>query len=626
MSGFKTDKSQKQSQETNARQEKPRNDRREDRRDNDRRDERREEAYESQYVNQWQSVSEQGRASQFHTEYKEMLKTNNFSADVSELFPVTGELSNYLAGDRGYLVYGSRINNEVFYHLLILETGTGIVVTKPSRYGRDRDRDRDRDRRDTKRILSTMDGVTDQIIEKLDVYVRRVFKVESVVFTGPTIYPAKVEINPQNVSSYLASMEDANFVYANVDRPFNVNDEIKKGTTVRGNLRYSSDNVITNSTGVVVRGEFNVQVETHSRDRSDNPLVRQNSEREFVSMDLMVQPRYIGFEEDVRRLKAGDKYNMECCIPEITVTNVELNAAMDYGKYERLFLGIGMLPNMNTNQYWMRKFETFMHSKDDMDRTTALSGIAYMMDWPEDVVPTDLEKIDATPSAKQSWVNQVFRIDDGAEYSMLIHEGSLGYAIQRILIDLGEGSMDAFDMVCDLLDNLTDGKFDDLRRATRPEDMVYKVVRIPCGEFSTGTERLPSEFVDTLFVANVLNNDLRAVDDFDALTAGREIGLNYDESMTRLCEIIDDATGRSFQQTGFVSKVYFTPEFLEDLYAALQKSKLAVDVDHDDLGSDRRRRRNYDVRLLRNDVARRDNRRGSEDRDNRGYTPKYSRR
>lgn len=521
-----------------------------------------------------------------------------------------------LSPDYGFLTYASFIAGAVYYHMIVIETRKDPVM-KTLR----------RDRRynaETYDFIGTIDGVDENVVDQLTNWVKANVKGGSdYYFTDTTIVPAEVDLSDLlAVRAVCRSADEANITYSMTDRPFN-GDFLadRPGVVVRGNLGFGNYLGEKDALGAPIRADFKGAVREVVEKVAANPLMADSRGKVYTTVTGFVNARWYGAEPTDR----NEEQSVACYIPEVVVTSIDTFHNVNYGNYERMFLGMALLPHMRTANRWMQQFQASGGNNPLKD----VGGFGYGLDVKEPKYIDITQEEYADPRTFAEFMSALFLMKQGVDFAYLIHEGGLGYTNQKLLLDIADGNEDAINVAFTVLDGLTNGKFSRLWEKNDGRQIVADVIRMPTGVYMTANGYAPIEDIDTLAVLNVLKtNRPELIDVYFECTNPGECSFDYYERMTKLVEIYQLITNNTFVQKGFASKVYLDPTFLATLYFAIQESDLAMTVDFEgDVGFERTTRAGGQRYALVDDIARaRSSRFDARNRDNGGYRSTYRRR
>jgi len=521
-----------------------------------------------------------------------------------------------LSPDYGFLTYVSYIESNVYFHLIVIETRKDPVMKNMRR-----------DRRyntETYDFIGTIDGVDENVVDRLTNWVRSAARGSGdYYFTDTTVVPAEVNLSDMlAIRSVCRSADEANITYSMTDEPFN-GDFLKDrpGVVVRGNLGFGNFLGEKDALGLPVRADFKGAVREVVEKVAANPLMADSRGKVYTTITGFVNARWYGADQPER----NEEPSLACYIPEVVITSNDTFHTVNYGNYERMFLGMSLLPHMRTSNRWMQQFQASGVNNPLKD----VGGFGYGLDVKDpkyiDITPEEY----ADPRTFADFMSALFLMKQGVDFAYLIHEGGLGYTNQKLLLDIGDGNEDAINVAFTVLDGMTNGKFSRLWEKNDGRQIVADVIRMPTGVYMTANGYAPIEDIDTLAVLNVLKtNRPELIEDYFECTNPGDCRFDYYERMTKLVEIYQLITNNTFVQKGFASKVYLDPIFLATLYYAVQESELSMTVDFEgDVGFERSTRAGGQRYALVDDIARtRGNRFDARNRDNGGYRSSRRRR
>lgn len=555
----------------------------------------------------YRSTGEFGRAEEMHKTYVEMHKDRPV-AD-SSLLPVIGDVRRELSEDFGYLVYLTRHEGDTYWHLLVLESQKCPVVKRPSRDQNRRNRGGD----EVLEFFTTTDGITQELIELIEEYIRGTVEgVKELIFTSVTVVPCEVDVSEvSSVRPFLMSADEANWTVAGVDDPFS-GDYLPEGGSVRGSLNFQVGSTAKDLAGQPLRADFVGSIREHLERTNPNLLMANDRGDTFVTFSGYVDARYVGVkdERETRRGR-GDELETACFAPEVVMTEVDLYHETKNGPLARLALALSFLPQLNTNFRWVQQYAMTAAKNPLRD----ITGFGYGFDPNGPIAPA---RIDATiddlhdDKTFNRLIDKIFDTDDGVDFAFLVREGGVGYTTAKVFIDLYNGSEAAEDALIQALDDLTDNGFSKLWAKVDDDTIIADVLRLPNGYYTAEDGIRPIEDIDMLAVLNRLTDkhDDKLDDYLACTTPGDDCPYDYNERMTRLCGIYDYVTGRTFVQKGVSTKVWFGAEFLECVFAAVERSELALTMDVDADSTFGRRTRAVSRRHgVANNLGRRESRR-----------------
>ena len=501
----------------------------------------------------------------FMSTLEEIYKTNPKPADM-HLFPLAGEVRRLL-NNNGYLVLLRQIGIDYYWHLLVLEANAKpIVVTQL----------KDRRRDPVPLYHSTVDGMTADILEPIGkwVFAQIVNPAAGamVIHTSCTVVPTSTDLkDTEVVTKILNAADDANFIVAGVDEPFNA-EILPKDARVKGSLAFCGG-VENDLDGALLRAEFTGTVTQTSERNVTNPLMAASQSDTYLSIAGYVDTFWLGRDDDRRSRDAEES----ATLAPVIYTSVNLYKDKSFGALERLGMALAMIPFLNTNDRWMEQFLS------NLERPNCdIRALGYALDMPDaPAIPLDCE-IEELRDVRQfpKVMDKFIDSESGARVAVQVREGAPGFAVMKILLDIANGSKDAADVLFKAWDDLTDGRFGELMDEYRVTRIVEEAIRIPDGYYTGRNGTRPATDIDTVMVLNRFgSDDLEMVDDwFSCAHPGR---CNYDEPerLAKLVDIFTAATGKSFVMTGYRTDVYMDPRALECLFKALQDSDLALDVE-----------------------------------------------
>lgn len=564
----------------------------------------------------YRSVGEFGRADEMHKVYLEMNKDK--PAGASTLLPVIGDVRRDLSEDFGYLIYLTRDAAETYWHLLVLESQKSPVIKRPVR-----DQNRRRSEGDVFEYFTTTDGITQELINLLEDYISDTVEgVENLVFTSVTVVPCEVDVaQPSAIRPFLMSADEANWTVAGVDAPFS-GAYLPEGGSVRGSLSFQVGVAAKDLAGQPLRADFVGAIREHLERTNPNLLMANDRGDTFVTFAGYVDARYVGVKDDRdSRGRRSEEVETACFAPEVVMTEVDLYHETKNGPLARLALALSFLPQLNTNYRWVQQYAMTAAKNPLRD----ITGFGYGFDPDGPVAP---DRIGATQDELfddkifNKLIDKIFDTDEGVDFAYLIREGGVGYTTSKVFIDLYNGSDAAEDALIQALDDLTDGEFSRLWAKADDTTIIADVLRLPNGYYTAEDGIRPIEDIDMLAVLNRLTDkhDDKLDDYLACITPGDDCPYDYNERMTRLCGIYEYVTGKTFVQKGVSTKVWFGGEFLECVFAAVERSDLALTMDVDADSTFGRRTRAVGRRYgVSNNLGRRESRRHNSRTRSGGY-------
>jgi len=519
---------------------------------------------------QWTpGVTEQGRAAQFCKMIRTHKENNpTFSAIVKE---PDAELAQSLSSAHGFVVYADRIDNDLFWHLIVFESDIKPVRTENkkvfNRGGRNRN-----DEDEVMEFSTTTDSIDEILVDTIGKWVEDNIRVDGeYLFTNATVIPAELDLDAANVAELIAfDSEDSNVLISDTDEPFTA-DLLRKNSQLRCKLDFNPTTTALDLTGLPLRSDFQLNIEERFRENTSNILLAKNGTRSIVSATGFVNARWVGHDQSFDRIRNSEDFNPACYVPEVVATEVNpYYPDVTGGNFERFFLAIASLPYLKDGDAWMKQFESSLHA------TSKVSGLAYGMDWPEGI-PEDLTLVDEDPNESENWLNKVFHATDTGQipvdFALLIKEGGIGYTTSKLLLDVADNVPSAISKVVNVLDNLT-GQFNyDIKSAS---DIVAGQVRVPTGYYRSANGIRPIEDLDTMFVFNQLkDNHPDLLESYIECTQIEDRRYDADTAMTKMIKVLQHVVGGEFILKGFATKLYIEPDFL---------MAIAVDVQSDNAG------------------------------------------
>ena len=501
----------------------------------------------------------------FMATLEEIYKINPKPADM-QLFPLAGDVRRLL-NNNGYLVLLRQIGIDYYWHLLVLEASAKpIVVTQL----------KDRRRDPVPLYHSTVDGMTADILEPIGKWVfaqiANAAAGAMVIHTSCTVIPSSTDLKDTTVvRNILNAADDANFIVAGVDEPFNA-EILPSDARVKGQLAFTGG-VENDLDGALLRAEFSGTVTQTSERNVTNPLMAASQSDTYLTVAGYVDTFWLGHNDDRRSRDAEES----ATLAPVIYTTVNLYKDKSFGALERLGMALAMIPFLNTNDRWMEQFLA------NLDRPNCdVRSFGYALDMPDaPAIPLECEidelrEVRLFPKIMDKFIDS----ESGARVAVQIREGAPGFAVMKILLDIANGSKDAGDVLFKAWDDLTDGRFGELMDEYRVTRIVEEAIRLPDGYYTGRNGTRPATDIDTLMVLNRFGgDDLDVVDDwFSCAHPGR---CSYDEAerLAKLVDIFTAATGKSFVMTGYRTDIYLDPRALECLFKALQASDLALDVE-----------------------------------------------
>lgn len=564
-------------------------DNREDR--EDRREERRSDREErpvstlSGRNNRFRAQGEAGRSDLLHKTYVEIMKDEGES--LSRLIKPMGEAMRPLSRKHGWLVYLTNVEQDVLMHVLLLE-GNKEPVRREAFRDRSRD-DRDRDsrgrREDVFVYTSTIDDVTEEIIDVLRKFVTTNVKFSGkLIYSGITVIPAEVVVDDEAaITPYILSADEANWSAAGCDVAFTA-DYLNEDSTLRGSLNFQPGHIDIGFSGQPIRADISGVIREHVDGKSKNQLMANEVGQVFSTFNAYINARYHGTEDHDRRGRRDREGEFRHFVPECIVTEINTFCDAEVGSLERLLLTIGNLPFINTGDRWMQQYEGVF----DKDGSTDLGALGYAFD-PKVTTPdriADAEQYTADSRKLPDFLDRLMYLDDGIEYAYRLQEGCPGWTISRILVDAYENIREAQQLVDQALDNLTDNAWSDAtaKWSDKERCLVADVIRVPVGHWvERGGERVPSEKIDTIAVcARAKTNHVELIDDWiEVNQLGSNNRYDFDQRITKYVDVLSSVSQKTFIMKGYATQMYFNPEALELIHQLLKESAFALDLDYD---------------------------------------------
>lgn len=544
----------------------------------------------------YRNIGEFGRADEMHKTYVEMNKDK--PAGESVLMPVIGDVRRDLSEDFGYLIYLTREGADTYWHLMVLESQKSPVIKRPVRDQNRRNRDGD-----VFEYFTTTDGITPELISLMEDYIQGTVEgVTNLIFTSVTVVPCEVDVTVASaVRPFLMSADEANWTVAGADAPFS-GEYLPEGGSVRGSLSFQVGVAAKDLSGQPLRADFSGSIREHLERTNPNLLMANDRGDTFVTFSGYVDARYVGVKDDRdSRGRRSEEIETACFAPEVVMTEVDLYHETKDGPLARLALALSFLPQLNTNYRWVQQYAMTAAKNPLRD----ITGFGYGFDPDGPVAP---DRIGASQDDLfddkifNKLIDKIFDTDEGVDFAYLIREGGVGYTTAKVFIDLYNGSDAAEDALIQALDDLTDNGFSKLWAKVDDDTIIADVLRLPNGYYTAEDGIRPIEDIDMLAVLNRLTDkhDDKLDDYLACITPGDDCPYDYNERMTRLCGIYEYVTGKTFVQKGVSTKVWFGAEFLECVFAAVERSDLALTMDVDADSTFGRRNR---VAARRNGVA-----------------------
>lgn len=586
---------------------------REERHERDERDERETRQRRSDLRTITPTTADGSRASIYVKEGKKILEASNNK--TSGLLAPSHELARKLSDEFGFTVLYTRADNDLMYHLTIFENNNTPVLREELKNTR---------RRSDEKIYeysTTADCVTKEIIDSIAEWLQDEVEFSgSMYFTGVTVIPASVTFDENNtqtlVNTILYDAQDSNVLVSGEDTPWN-SDQLDKKSRVRVKMNFVPDDEKKDIIGLPVRSDFQLNVVEHQKERRGNMLTRTGSNKHIVNVDGYIACRYIG--QDKSR---DGRYEFESFVPEVIATaNVPSSNSFTGANYHRSVLGVACLPALKDGDAWRKGFESNIHGAD-----SRISGLAYAMLWDDGQLPNDIDDIDDDAKTRESFLNKIFHKEERGsnvpvEYALIIKEGAYGYATNKLWLDVASGDRVALDKLVKVIDELTHGVSLDYMTLDRAEDVIAGQVRLPMGYVITEHGHRDAEVIDLLYVVNRLkNNEPDKLEDFLECIQIADRKFDHDEAMTKLLAVYDYVTDGKFVHTGFQTKLYFNPKFLEDLADSIKHkdADLDIEIDSNIELTDRALRRGHGLRqsagMSRSTLGRSRERHGRYDR------------
>lgn len=496
---------------------------------------------------------------------EDIYKVNPAPADM-HILPLTGEVRRML-NSNGYLVMLRQINKDYYWHLLVIEASNKPVIVTSLK---------DRRRDPVNVYQATIDGMTKEVLEPIGKWVydqiSNPVAGAMVIHTSCTIIPADADLKDVvTVRNILNAADDANFIVAGVDEPFNA-DILPDDAHIKGQLGFTGA-LEFDLDGAPLRAEYTGSITQTSERSVNNPLMATSSSDTFLTSTGYVDLFYIGTDPDNRSRDAEET----ATLAPVIYTSLNLYKDKSYGALERLGMGLSMIPFLNTNDRWMEQFLA------NLDRTNCdIRALGYALDLP-DAAPAPLDcEIDELRPVRQfpKVMNKFVDSEEGARVALQVREGAPGFAVTKILLDIANGSADAADVLTAAWDDLTDNRFSDNMKAAGCRRIVEEAIRIPDGTYTSRNGTRPATDIDTVMVLNRFGaDDVDMIDDWFSCAYPGRCAYDETERLAKLVDIFNAVTGKSFVMTGYRTDVYLDPTALECLFEALQKSDLALDVE-----------------------------------------------
>lgn len=519
-------------------------------------------------------LSEQGRSAEFVKRAKEFLEEQGNKNTV--ILQPDNELARELSDSFGFVIYGTHVDTDFMWHLMVFESQLEPVAMEEIK---DRNRRYSRDEK-VFDFETTSDAISDDLVSEIEEWLRRNVEVDGeMFFTNATVVPVEVDLDSDAVVQLFGfDAEDSNILLSDTDEPFS-SKMLAKKSVLKAKLNFTSLDDKRDLTSMPLRSDLQISISENLRDNKVSMIRSAGGQRTLVEMDAYVNARWVGHEEADR----DDEVDPACYVPEVVMTQSNPYHNDVYGgNFERFFLGMAALMYAKDGDVWMKGFESSLHGGGKV------SSLAYGMEsevFPDGKIPSDIDIVDEDPNETGNWLRKIFyRSERGrnipVEFAVLIKEGGVGYATNKLLLDVADDNPDALDKLINVLDNLTDGvsaDFLDLRDYT---DVIAGQVRVPMGYFKDADGERAGEFIDTQFVMDRLKDNYpEKLEDYFECVQIDDREFDHEEAMTKLLDIYQLVTDGQFKLKGFGTKLYIKPEFLDGLAKAIKAKDAGLNME-----------------------------------------------
>lgn len=520
-------------------------------------------------------LSEQGRSADFVKRAKEFLEDQGNKSTI--ILQPDNELARELSDSFGFVIYGTHVDVDLMWHLLVFESQLTPVAMEEIK---DRSRRYSRDEKIFD-FETTSDAISDELVSDIESWLRRNVEVDGeLFFTNATVVPVEVDLESDAVVQLLGfDAEDSNILLSDTDEPFS-SKMLADRSVLKAKLNFTSLDDKRDLTSMPLRSDLQISISENLRDNKVSMIRSAGGQRTLVEMDGFVNARWVGHDEADSR---DDEIDPACYVPEVVMTQSNPYHNDVYGgNFERFFLGLAALMYTKDGDVWMKGFESSIHGG------SKVSSLAYGMDpevFPEGKIPSDIDIVDEDPTETGNWLRKIFfRSERGrsipVEFAVLIKEGGIGYATNKLLLDVADDNPDALDKLINVLDNLTDGVSQyhlDIRDYT---DVISGQVRVPMGYFKDADGERAGEFIDTQFVMERLKDNYpEKLDDYFECVQIDDREFDHEEAMTKLLDIYQLVTDGQFKLKGFGTKLYINPDFLDGLAKAIKAKDAGLNME-----------------------------------------------
>lgn len=519
-------------------------------------------------------MTEQGRSAEFVKRAKEFLEEQGNSNTV--ILQPDNELARDLSDSFGFVIYGTHVDTDFMWHLMVFESQLQPVAMEEIK---DRNRRYSRDEK-VYDFESTADAINDDLVSDIEEWLRDNVEVDGeLFFTNVTVVPVEVDLESDAVVQLLGfDAEDSNILLSDTDEPFS-SKMLAKKSVLKAKLNFTSLDDKRDLTSMPLRSDLQITISENLRDNKVSMIRSAGGQRTLVEMDAYVNARWVGHDEADR----DDEIDPACYVPEVVMTQSNPYHNDVYGgNFERFFLGLASLMYVKDGEVWMKGFESNIHGGGKV------SSLAYGMDpeaFPGGKIPSDIDVVDEDPTETGNWLRKIFfRSERGrsipVEFAVLIKEGGVGYATNKLLLDVADESPEALDKLISVLDNLTDGVSEDYLDIRDYSDVIAGQVRVPLGYFKDSEGERAGEYIDTQFVMERLKDNYpEKLDDFFECVQVDDREFDHEEAMTKLLDIYQLVTDGQFKLKGFGTKLYINPDFLEGLAKAIKAKDAGLNME-----------------------------------------------
>lgn len=519
-------------------------------------------------------LSEQGRSADFVKRAKEFLEEQGNKNTV--ILQPDNELARELSDSFGFVIYGTHVDTDFMWHLMVFESKLEPVAIEEIK---DRNRRYSRDEK-VFDFETTSDAISDDLVTEIEEWLRRNVEVDGdLFFTNATVVPVEVDLETDAVVQLLGfDAEDSNILLSDTDEPFS-SKMLAKKSVLKAKLNFTTLDDKRDLTSMPLRSDLQITISENLRDNKVSMIRSAGGQRTLVEMDAYVNARWVGHDEADR----DDEIDPACYVPEVVMTQSNPYHNDVYGgNFERFFLGLAALMYTKDGDVWMKGFESNIHSGGKV------SSLVYGMDpeaLPGGKVPNDIDIVDEDANETVNWLRKIFyRSERGrnipVEFAVLIKEGGVGYATNKLLLDVADDNQDALDKLINVLDNLTDGVSADFLDIRDYTDVIAGQVRVPMGYFKDADGERAGEFIDTQFVMDRLKDNYpEKLEDYFECVQIDDREFDHEEAMTKLLDIYQLVTDGQFKLKGFGTKLYINPEFLDGLAKAIKSKDAGLNME-----------------------------------------------